>query len=91
MPTDEIRDLVRRQCNRAARSILDCKDRVADPYLPDDASRALRKVILDELAELQHVIEYVAENAADGYLVNELVLKIDDLHAHVTGNGDAGT
>lgn len=90
--TDEVVILlIRRRRDKAIAAILGVKEREADPHLPVDVRRALRKVVLDQLNDLTALVEDLVSaltTAQDGTVVlNELYLtKIAEIHEAVTAS-----
>lgn len=90
--TDEVVTLlIRRRRDKAIAAILGVKEREADPHLPVDVRRALRKVVLDQLNDLTALVEDLVSaltTAQDGTVVlNELYLtKIAEIHEAVTAS-----
>lgn len=89
---DVVTDLVRRRRDKALAAILGVKEREADPHLPVEVRRALRKVVLDQVNDLVGLVEDLlgaVATAQDGTVVlNELYLtKIAEIHEAVTANG----
>jgi hypothetical protein len=93
MTTDVVTDLINRRRDKAIAAILGVKEREADPHLPPDVRRALRKVVLDQLNDLSGLVGDLVgalTTAQDGTVVlNELYLrKIAEIHEAVTTTGD---
>jgi hypothetical protein len=93
MTDDVVADLITRRKDKAIAAILGVKEREGDPFLPEPARRALRKVVLDQLNDLTSlVLDLVGAltTAQDGTVVlNELYLtKIAEIHEAVTANGN---
>ena len=80
---DSIRDLLNRRKNRAAAIILGVKDDECDDYLPEEASRVLRKVILDEMNSFYEIcIDVIESLDNDTFLINDHWLeKLDEIHS----------
>jgi hypothetical protein len=77
-PTDK---LLARRRDRAIAIILGVKERECDPYLPEEASRKLRKVVLDQFNEFSALVEDIADS---GVVLNqEYLAKLDALLAQL--------
>jgi hypothetical protein len=74
-----IERLVARRRDRAIAIVLALKERECDAYLPEEASRKLRKVILDQFNELAALVGDVADS---GVILNQEYLeKLDAIFA----------
>lgn len=82
-PTPMERLLARRR-DRAIAIILSFKERECDPYLPDEASRKLRKVILDQFNDFATLVNDVADT---GVILNQEYLeKLDAIFDSIEVN-----
>ena len=86
-------DLINRRRDRAIAAILGVKEREADPHLPREAARILRKVVLDQLNDFASLVgdllTAVAEAPGDGLVVNDLWLEqIAQIHEAIVGEGN---
>ncbi len=78
---DSVRDLLTRRKNRAAAIILGMKDDECDYYLPEETSKKLRKVVLDQMNDFYDVCVDVIESLDGSYIINDLWLeKLDQIH-----------
>lgn len=89
MTDSAITDLIDRRRDRAIAAILGVKEREADPFLSPEASRKLRKVVLDQLNDLTSLfgdlVGALSSTQADGVVLNEFYLeKITEIHDAVT-------
>lgn len=57
MSDQRVLDLLHRRRDRAIAAILGVKERDADPHLPPDVARKLRKAVLDQLNDLTAMVE----------------------------------
>lgn len=74
--TDRYQKLLARQRDRAIAIILDCKERECDGYLPNDVSRHLRKVVLDQLNDFTLFCADILESVDEGTVaLNEIYLQ----------------
>jgi hypothetical protein len=80
-----VEDLLDKRCKRACRSILEAKEKFADPTCSDENSQRLRSVILDQVNDFYKLCLDVIESVDTGVVVNELYLhKLDQIHRFVT-------
>lgn len=85
-----IQDLIAKRRDRSISIVLGVKEREADRYLPDDVSRKLRKVVLDQFNDLCDLLSDIARSLDSGDVVlNEHYLeKLDAIHeVIVNSNG----
>lgn len=88
-------DVLARRRDRAIGAILGVKEREADPHLPPDAARKLRKVVLDQLNDYHSMVtdilgSLLAAQEEDGAVVvlnGHWLEKIAAIHDAVVGNG----
>lgn len=73
--------LLARRRDRAIAIILSVKERECDAYLPEDASKRLRKVILDQFNDFASLLGDIADS---GVVLNQDYLdKIDKIYEHL--------
>lgn len=71
--------LLARRRDRSIAIILGVKERECDPYLPEEASRKLRKVILDQFNDFAMLVHDLADS---GVVLNQEYLdKLDAIFA----------
>lgn len=86
MPDDDFTKLLSRRRDRAIAIILGVKERECDFYLPDDVSRSLRKVVLDQFNDFALLAE---ELAGSNVVLNQRYLeKLDTILEHLDGDTD---
>lgn len=85
--SEEVAELIRRRANRAIKTILTEKERVADDYLDYDEAESLRRVVLNEINDLSSLASALVESVADeSRSVNELYMSLlEEVHARVCG------
>lgn len=90
-------EILKKRRDRAIASILNVKEREVDPLLRrepggDQAARALRKVVLDQLNDFYDIaLDIASSGEADRYEFNAIVWerRLNEIHQAVTGNGTA--
>jgi len=83
---EPIRKLLTKRKNRAIAIILSTKEELCDEFLPDDASLALRKVVLDQLNEFYDMCLDVIGQDDDGFSVNEIwIERLEQIYDYVSG------
>lgn len=88
-------DILKKRRDRAIASILNVKEREVDPIMVGapgggQASRLLRKVILDQLNDFYDIaLDVASSGEADGFWFNGELWeqRINEIHEAVTGNG----
>lgn len=83
---DSMKDLMERRMKRAARTILTVKEIECDRYLPDEASRRLRTVVLDQLNDYRELCMDLLNTLDNGaVIVNENWLeKLDEIYDYIS-------
>lgn len=82
---EPIRKLLTKRKNRAIAIILSTKEERCDEFLPDDASLALRKVVLDQLNEFYDMCLDVIGQDDDGFSVNEIwVERLEQIYDYIS-------
>lgn len=71
--------------NQAIAIILSVKEEECDDYLPDEASRALRKVILDQINGLHNLAHDLLKSTSSVDLNQYYLDLISELHDAVVG------
>ena len=80
----DIESLLARRRDSMIKVILDFKDRECDPYLPDQTSFALRKMVLDQVNEFHDLVRDLVRSNSGGGVPNQMWLdKIDEIHRAV--------
>lgn len=84
MSDDDYVKLLHRRRDRAIAIILGVKERECDFYLPDEVSRSLRKVILDQFNDFATIAE---DLASSNVVLNQRYLeKLDSILEHLDGD-----
>lgn len=88
---DVLADVLARRRDKAIAAVLGVKEREADPHLPPDVARRLRKAVLDQFNDYYGLTMDVLESlvAAPGSpALNEFWLaKLGEIHDAVVPNG----
>lgn len=88
---DVLAEVVARRRDRAIAAILGLKEREVDQYLPPEVSKRLRKAVLDQLNDFAGLVTDVLEPlTAPGSAVilnDHWLVKLDEVHQAVVGNG----
>lgn len=85
-----VADMLERRLKRAIAIVLGVKEREADPHLPPETSRMLRKVILDQFNDFhEFVVDVIRSLDTGDVVVNEayfeaLAKQLDEVHKVVT-------
>lgn len=84
MHDEDFSKLLSRRRDRAIAIILGVKERECDFYLPEDVSRTLRKVILDQFNDFAMLAEDIASS---NVVLNQRYLeKLDSILEHLDGD-----
>lgn len=84
MPDEDFTKILSRRRDRAIAIILGVKERECDFYLPEDVSRTLRKVILDQFNDFALLAEDIANS---NVVLNQRYLeKLDSILEHLDGD-----
>lgn len=77
-----LENILKRRRDRTIAAILGVKEREADPHLPPDAQRQLRRVIIDQVNRFYDVVLDVAASLDNGEAVlnDDYLTKIDEIH-----------
>lgn len=84
---DAVRKILAKRRDRSIATILGAKEDLADPYMSQEDSAELRKVVLDVLNDYYDLCSDLLKSVQpDGMVMNETWLdKIDDIHEAVIG------
>lgn len=86
MDNDAVSDMIAKRRDRAIATILRVKETECDQFLPVDASKRLRKVVLDEMNDFHVMVTDLFSSFDNGVVMNDLWLqKIEELHSHLLG------
>lgn len=78
------KEQIAQRTGRTVREILTFKDEYIDPHLPPDLADRFRTLILDSVNALADEVAFIAEAAADGYIVSPAAVEmIGDLHRRI--------
>ena len=70
--SDPMRDLLARRKDRTIATILGVKERECDRYLPPEASKAIRKVVMDQVNDLYDVcLDVMRSIDGDEFVLNQ--------------------
>lgn len=69
------RALLDKRTRRTLAAMLSEKEEIIDPYLPDDVSQELRKMILDYFNEFKDFCFDLMDSMDQGMIVNDLVFE----------------
>jgi hypothetical protein len=87
---DNVRELLGRRRNRSIAIILTEKEIQADPHIPTDASKQLRKVVLDQMNDFHDFCVDLIESYDTGAVtINQTWLdKLEEIHNYIQDSDD---
>lgn len=90
MSSSYTKDLISKRKDRALAIILSVKEAECDPYLPEDAQHALRKVVLDQVNSFYDLVLDVINSLDTGAveLNSHYLDMISELHEHLLEDRD---